>query len=107
MGCFCCFLASFWQIVVFIHSATCTVPRLASAGLFWEIQFLPLERGRGFLERAKQLGQGDISLLDFNKAGRKKVGHFIPRETGCTANVVLHAVSWTGPGSLPQGTVMF
>lgn len=68
MGCFCCPLASFWQIPVFIHSATCAVPRPASAGLSWEIWFLPLERGRGFLERAKQLGQGDLFLLHFNEA---------------------------------------
>lgn len=68
MGCFCCSLAAFWQILVFIHSAACTVPRLASAGLSWENRFLPLEGGRGFLESSKQLGQEDLSPLHFNKA---------------------------------------
>jgi len=62
MGCFCCSSAAFWQILVFIHSATCAVPGLASAGLSWEKWFLPLEGGRGFLETSKQLGQGDLSL---------------------------------------------
>lgn len=92
MGCFCCSLASFWQILFFTHSAACTVPRLASAGLSWEIQFFSLERGRGFSERAKLLGQGDLSSLHFNLGWQQKSGTLHPQKSRLHCYVVLHTV---------------
>lgn len=103
-------LASFWQILIFIYSATCAVPRLASSELSWENQLLPLAGGRQFLERARHLEQEDFPHYTETKQSlvwqwRSRTCH--PLRKGPHCYIVQHTASPTGPALLPLGIAMF
>lgn len=68
MGCFCCSLAAFWQILFSLWCcySCCSQTVISWAGL-GELIPSPGRRQRIF-RKSKQLGQGDLSPLQFKKA---------------------------------------